>query len=144
MALALGLILPGCGQSAPLKVAAHVWPGYELMFLAKEQGWLDPERVELVSTPFASSSLEALISGQVDAAAVTLDEVLSARDRGLPLTVVLVFNVSAGSLMLDKALLFVSAAELSMLMHSRGLLPRVDEELHRLIDDRYLPAVKPR
>lgn len=129
MALALGLILPGCGQSAPLKVAAHVWPGYELMFLAKEQGWLDPERVELVSTPFASSSLEALISGQVDAAALTLDEVLSARDRGLPLTVVLVFNVSAGTL---------------MLMHSRGLLPRVDEEVHRLIDDRYLPAVKPR
>lgn len=89
--------LHGCGESRPLTVAAHVWPGYELMFLAKDLGWLDPRQVELVSTAFASESLEALISGHVDAAALTLDEVLSARDQGVPVTVVLVFNVSAGA-----------------------------------------------
>lgn len=93
----LAMHLQGCGESRPLRVAAHVWPGYELMFLAKELGWLDTDQVELVPTAFASESLEALVAGDVDAAALTLDEVLLARDRGVVLTVVLVFDMSAGA-----------------------------------------------
>lgn len=75
VALAAAMSLQGCEQSRPLRVAAHVWPGYELMYLAEELGWLDPHQVELVPTAFASESLEALIAGDVDAAALTLEEV---------------------------------------------------------------------
>jgi len=89
--------LQGCVESRPLKVAAHVWPGYEFMFLADEFGWLDASQVELVPTGFASESLDALLAGEVDAAALTLDEVLLAREQGVRLTIVLVFNVSAGA-----------------------------------------------
>lgn len=92
--------LAGCVRDHPVVVASHVWVGYEPMFLARSLGWLDPDRVSLHETASASESLQALFDGRVDGAALTLDEVLVAREQGLALTVVLVFNVSAGADML--------------------------------------------
>ena len=95
---ALWGLLPGCRRNvAPLTVAAHIWPGYEFMFLAQREGWLDAKQVTLRETPSASESLRALSGGEVDAAALTLDEVLRARAQGVPMSVVLVFDISAGA-----------------------------------------------
>src|SRR6056297_1591082 len=63
MALAAAVSTQGCEQSRPLEVAAHVWPGYELMYLAKELGWLDPQEVRLAPTTSATESIDALIAG---------------------------------------------------------------------------------
>lgn len=91
--------LSACSKTpeSPLSIAAHVWPGYEPMFLARREGWLDPAQVRLVDTTSATDSLQALAAGTVDGAALTLDEVLRARASGVPLTVVLVFDISAGA-----------------------------------------------
>ncbi len=89
--------LTACTPQPPLKVGSHVWPGYEFMFLARDEGWLSPDRVELVEMSTASESLRALEEGRLEAAALTLDEVLLARASGVPLSVVLVFNVSVGA-----------------------------------------------
>lgn len=78
-------------------IASHVWPGYELMFLAQNQGWLSEPNLELLSTQSSTESLSALSSGQVDGAALTLDEVLLARANSISLTIVLIFNISAGA-----------------------------------------------
>ncbi len=94
---ASSLLLAGCGPRPPLRVAAHAWLGYEPMFLARQKGWLDETRVRLVETPSASDSMHLLSSGRVEAAALTLDEVLRARALGLPLGVILVLDVSAGA-----------------------------------------------
>lgn len=80
-----------------LRVASHVWPGYETLFLARRLGWLDDGAVRLVELLSASDSLHALYAGGVEGAALTLDEVLTARAEGLDLRVVLVFDVSAGA-----------------------------------------------
>jgi len=98
----LSLSLPSCGlwRDVPVAVAAHSWVGYQPMFLAQSRGWLDPQRVTLVSTANAQQSIDALRSGQVQAAALTLDEVLTVRSSALPLAVVLIFNVSMGADML--------------------------------------------
>jgi NitT/TauT family transport system substrate-binding protein len=88
--------LPGCRSKAPLTIAAHIWPGYELLFLARREGWL-PSGIALLETAAATDSLQALEKGTAHAAALTLDEVLLARSKGIPLTVVLVFDVSAGA-----------------------------------------------
>lgn len=98
----LVFVLPGflsaCGGTAsPLKVAAHPWPGYELMFLAQDEGWLSPQKVELVSSRSATDSLRMLEEKEVDAAALTLDEVLRVRSDGTRLTIVLVIDESAGA-----------------------------------------------
>ena len=91
-----------CGwlQDLPVSVAAHVWLGNEPMFMARDRGWLDASQVTLQETRSAIESMSALRAGKVQAAALTLDEVLGARATGLALSVVLVFNVSMGADML--------------------------------------------
>lgn len=96
---ALGLAgLVGCGKTdRPLKIASQVWPGFEFMFLARELGWLKSEETQLIEVTDATDSMQLLEDGLLDGAAFTLDEVLRARTSGVPLTVVAVFDVSAGA-----------------------------------------------
>ncbi|WP_114417866.1 ABC transporter substrate-binding protein [Marinospirillum perlucidum] len=89
--------LTGCQTAPPLQVASHVWPGYEFLFLARNEGWLDTRLVQLEETQSASESLEALQENRVQAATLTLDELLMGRSRGLPLKAVLIFDVSVGA-----------------------------------------------
>ncbi|MFP4208369.1 MAG: ABC transporter substrate-binding protein [Wenzhouxiangella sp.] len=89
--------LASCARDEPVRIASHVWVGYEPMFLARTLGWLDDERVSLLETVSASESMAALAEGRVDGAALTLDEVLQLRADGLDLVVILVFNVSVGA-----------------------------------------------
>ncbi len=92
------LSLSACAPPRPpLRVAAQVWIGYELLYLASKQDYLDERRVRLIETPSASASLRLLAGQVVEAAALTLDEFLYARAEGLPLSVILVFDESAGA-----------------------------------------------
>lgn len=70
------------------------------MFLARQEGWLASADLSFLETATATASLAALASDQADAAALTLDEVLRARDQGIALNVVLVFDISTGADML--------------------------------------------
>jgi NitT/TauT family transport system substrate-binding protein len=115
---ALGFVggLPACGGSEPkqLAVASHIWVGYEPMFLAEREGWIDQKQVRLVETVAAPDSIQALAEGRVQAAALTLDETFKARELGQKLSVVLVFNISAGADML------LTRAPLKSLSELRG------------------------
>ena len=86
----------GCASTTPLRVGLHPWPGYETLTLAEHFGWL-PSRIQLSMGISAGDSMEGLHAGRLDAAALTLDEVLALRCTGMPLTVVLVFNESVGA-----------------------------------------------
>jgi NitT/TauT family transport system substrate-binding protein len=98
-ALAAVPLLPGCGWlfDKPITLAVHVWVGYESLFLARDKGWLDVKQVQLLETRSAVESLKALAEGRVQGAALTLDEMLSARASGLPLSLVMVFDISLGA-----------------------------------------------
>lgn len=100
--LAISQALTGCGWFAdkPVSIAGHVWVGYEPTFLARNEGWLDSNQVRLAETRSATESLQALADGSVDGAMLTLDETFKARASGLPLSVVMVFDISAGADML--------------------------------------------
>jgi len=91
--------LPACtpAPGPPLRIGAHPWLGYELMFLARDRQHLRNGQVRLIELPTASASLRALSAGTLEGAGLTLDEVLSARARGLPLRVVAVVDVSNGA-----------------------------------------------
>jgi len=80
----------------PLVVGIHPWIGYEPLYLAQEFGWL-PERVRLRAGESVSDSLAGLQQGELDAAALTLDEVFRLRAQGINMTVIAVLDVSAGS-----------------------------------------------
>jgi NitT/TauT family transport system substrate-binding protein len=94
--------LPACDAitEKPIAIAAHVWVGYEPMFLARREGWLDEKQVRLVETAAAPESLQALAEGRADGASLTLDEVFKARQDGQKLTIVMIYNISAGADML--------------------------------------------
>lgn len=89
--------LAACDPGQPLRIASEKWCGYQFMFLAQQEGWLPKTGLELRETGFASDSVAALKQGQVDGAALTLNEVLLLRDQGMPLSVVTVFDFSAGA-----------------------------------------------
>lgn len=89
----------GCNATSPaaLRIGAHPWLGYELMYLARSRGFIQPDQVRLIEAPTASASLRALAAGTLEGAGLTLDEVLNARARGLMLKVVAVLDVSHGA-----------------------------------------------
>ena len=62
LVIGLALMLPGCGWLAdkPVTIASGIWVGYEPMFLARNEGWLDTKLVHLVETASATESLQAL------------------------------------------------------------------------------------
>ena len=88
--------LTGCSSDDSTKVAIHTWIGYESLYLADHFKWL-PENTYLVNNQNATQSLTMLIEGQVQAACMTLDELLLVRSSGVSAKVGLVFNVSAGA-----------------------------------------------
>ena len=88
--------LPGCSDPVPLRFGIHPWIGYEPLYLARDFNWL-PDTVALVPGTSAKDSMEGLISGALDGAALTLDETIRVRSSGLELLVVAVADVSAGA-----------------------------------------------
>lgn len=94
----LPLLLPlaACTPRRRLILAGHPWPGYEPMFLARTLGYLPPD-LELQEAPTVHASIEAVKTGKADGAMLTMDEVLQLRDDGVPLQIVLVFDVSKGA-----------------------------------------------
>lgn len=92
------MALPGCqAPSGPLRVALNDWIGYSTLFLAQELGQMDEVTVRLVEQPSNTASMMALANREVRVAALTLDEFLLAREGGLDVRAVLVFNESHGA-----------------------------------------------
>lgn len=98
--LGMGLtsLLAGCLQEAtPLKVAYHPWSGYAALHLVRSLNWMGADQWQPVDTGAATDSVAALRTGQAHAAALTLDELLQARARGVPLQVVALLDLSVGA-----------------------------------------------
>jgi NitT/TauT family transport system substrate-binding protein len=87
--------LAGCGRAQSLRIATNPWVGYETLYLARDLKWL-PNGVELLDLKTASNAYKAMQDGQANAACLTLDEMLKGRALGLPLSVAMVFDSSAG------------------------------------------------
>lgn len=95
---ASGAALSACRRHEPLlRLAMHSWPGYEFIHLARARDYFTDDMIRLVETHSATTSLQALAAGNVEAACLTLDEVLTARADGLDLVVVAVLDVSHGA-----------------------------------------------
>ena len=103
---AMLLVLPllaGCSdafdestESQPMRIGSNVWPGYEPLYLARELGYYEGLPVSMVEYPSASEVLRAYRNGAIQAAALTMDEVLILAESGLDPRVVLLLDVSQG------------------------------------------------
>jgi NitT/TauT family transport system substrate-binding protein len=96
--LGLGLLIAGCAQpQTPIRLGTNVWPGYEPLYLAQEIGQLDSRKVRLIGYPSASEVIRAFRNRSLEAASLTLDEALLLLDKGLPIKIILVHDISHGA-----------------------------------------------
>jgi len=84
-------------DSAPLSVGTNIWPGYEPLYLARELGYYDNNKVRLVEFASTTQVIHAFRNRVISAAALTLDEVLLLKDYGLDPKVILIFDISEGA-----------------------------------------------
>ncbi|QDV41684.1 Putative aliphatic sulfonates-binding protein precursor [Stieleria neptunia] len=80
----------------PLLLGTNLWLGYEPLFLASDLGHFDENSVRLVECASSSQVIRQFRDNTIQAAALTMDEVLLLRERGLDLRVVLVLDISQG------------------------------------------------
>ena len=88
--------LAGCGREVLLQVGTNTWPGYEFLHAANRAGLLPPARVRAMRLPSATVVQQALATGNIDAAGLTLDEVLVARAAGIRIRIIALLDVSLG------------------------------------------------
>lgn len=73
------------------------WPGYEPFYLAEELGFYDGAAVKLADYTSATALLQAFRNGALDAATLTLDEVLLLAEQGHDPRIALVLDASHGA-----------------------------------------------
>lgn len=91
------LQLPMPTQEEPLRVAVGMWAGAEPWILAREAGELDARQVNLVEMNWTSAAMRAVGNRVVDAAVLSLDEVIRQIHQGYPLKIVMVTDISRGA-----------------------------------------------
>lgn len=98
MMLATLIIMAGCFSPKPsvMRVGTNLWPGYEPLYLAKQLHYLDSQQVRLVEYPSATEVIRAFRNNTLEAATLTLDEVLSMRADKINAVVILVLDISHG------------------------------------------------
>ena len=91
-------LVVGCGPryEPPLMVGTNIWAGYEPLYLARDLGYYDGQPLRLVELGSTTQVMDALRTGRLDVAGVTLDEALTLAHEGVPISVIWVMNISAG------------------------------------------------
>jgi NitT/TauT family transport system substrate-binding protein len=97
--LAIITLLTACSESAPqpLSVGSNQWPGYEPLHLAQKLGFHDGYPIKLFELTSATDVMNAFKYGQLDVAALTLDEVILLAEDMPDLVVFLVMDISNGA-----------------------------------------------
>jgi NitT/TauT family transport system substrate-binding protein len=96
--ISLVLLILGCSEppQEPLRIASSPWPGYEPLYLARDLGYLDENKVNLFELPSADITLESFRNRSTDLATLTLDETLELIHSGTKLRILLALDISHG------------------------------------------------
>jgi len=108
------LLLGGCEKAfnGPIKVGTILWPGYEPLYLAKEQAFFNEQDVELIELSSSTGVIRAMKNGSLHAATLTLDEAISLLVTGVDIEIVAALDVSQGADMVIAQEPFVSLNDL--------------------------------
>lgn len=86
----------GCSDPHLVRIGSHPWLGYEFLHLGHRLGQL-PSHIQFTEYRSASEVLIGLSKQEIDVATLSLDEVLIAHAKGIPMTVIMIFDISAGA-----------------------------------------------
>ncbi|WP_320819293.1 ABC transporter substrate-binding protein [Thalassolituus sp.] len=93
----LGLVAACLPTEVPLRIGTNIWAGYEPFYLARRLGHYRNQNIRLIELPSATDVMNAIRLGQLEGAALTLDEVITLSSEGLDLVVVMVCDISNGA-----------------------------------------------
>lgn len=98
-ALALLALATGCTPEpvTPLRLGTNLWTGYEPLYLAQARGYFGDAPIRLVEYTSATQVIHGFRNGTIDAAALTLDEVLLLIQDGHQPCLILVMDISHGA-----------------------------------------------
>ena len=83
-------------KDEPIKLGTNVWPGYEPLYLARNTGILDDSVVNLLDFSSSTQVNRSFLNGTIDAAALTLEEVLTLQASNVDVIVPLMIDFSFG------------------------------------------------
>lgn len=96
--LAFTVVVTSCTKvTQPLRVGGILWPGYESLYLARSLGYYPEGTVQLVDYPSSTELSRAYRNGDVEVAALTLDETLLLAETDPNVRIILVTDVSYGA-----------------------------------------------
>lgn len=84
-------------EPPPIRIGTNVWPGYEPLYVAYDEGAFAGQAVDLIEYRAAGQVLNGLRKGTINMAAVTLDEAVRIAASGYPVEVIWLFNISDGA-----------------------------------------------
>jgi NitT/TauT family transport system substrate-binding protein len=90
------ILFSSTGFAQPLRVGTTLWPGYEPLYLAKEIN-VYKEDIRMIEYPSTSEVLRAFKNRTVEAAALTLDEIVLLAESDVPVEIILVLDISEGA-----------------------------------------------
>lgn len=94
---AAGLLWPESEHKRPLTVAVNTWPGAERLVMACDASKANNLRINLVEMSWSTAVLTAFRKRVVDAAVVTLDELIRLEADGAMPRAVMILGISRGS-----------------------------------------------
>lgn len=99
LAALLLLNLASCSttDTTLMRIGTNLWIGYEPLYLAADQQQWPAAELRLIEYPSATEVLRAFRNHTLEAASLTLDEVLLLRQSDIPVQVVLVHDISDGA-----------------------------------------------
>lgn len=92
-------LMTGCQSNLDkreFKIGTNIWPGYEALHLAKEEKFFTPN-IKTLTYESATMVLNKFRKKEIDAAALTLDEVILLNDQGYAPMIVAVLDISNGA-----------------------------------------------
>lgn len=92
------LVLAACGREpvAPIRIGTFPGPTSELIFLAQHRGWLPPSDFRLVEFINDGEVMRAFRNGSIEAAFISIEEVLALAQSGLDPVILFVAAESRG------------------------------------------------
>ena len=92
------LFLTACSDvSEPaVRIGSSPWPGYEPLYLARDLGYFDENRVNLFELPSQDITMTSFRNRSVDIASLPLDGILELLQEGTKLRMILIMDISHG------------------------------------------------
>ncbi len=93
----VGLFYPAPKFQNPMALAVSVWPGCETFIIARQRGIIKRSKINYVEMSWSSAAMGAFEKRVVDAAVVSLDELIRLNAGGQNPRAVLVLGISKGA-----------------------------------------------